>query len=57
MAKILDKTDNSIIVKFSIDEFEGLDENFPIEIKEDISKYEFVFDKPISAKDLLNSFE
>ncbi|MDD2565657.1 MAG: hypothetical protein PHZ26_02140 [Candidatus Gracilibacteria bacterium] len=58
MAKILDKDKKTVIVKFTIQEYKKLNETNSIlfENDEEINGYEFVFDKPIKASDLLKSF-
>ena len=58
MAKILDKNKKTVIVKFTIQEYKKLNEinSVLFENNEEINSYEFVFDKPIKASDLLKTF-
>ena len=57
MAKILDKDNKTILIKFTISEYQKITNSwiFDNEI-EDYSDYELVFDKPIKATELLKSF-
>lgn len=59
MAKILDRDEGSVLLKITMDEYHEL-EAINFFSKEDIEKmdhetssYEFVFDTPVSAKELL----
>lgn len=57
MAKILDKDNDTILVKFSISEYQKIANSGILEdFLEDVSDYEFVFDTPVSAAELLKSF-
>ena len=49
MYKVLDKDTESVLVKMDIQTFQDISND----IEEDISQYEFVFDKPIEASKLL----
>ena len=50
MYKVLDKTWKTVLVKMDIHTFEEIKKD----IQEDINSYEFVFDKPIKASELIN---
>ncbi len=57
MAKILDKDNNTILVKFTISEYQKIADSWLLsETPEDISEYEMVFDTAVPAADLLKSF-
>lgn len=57
MAKILDKDNNTILVKFTISEYQKIADSWILtDIEENIGDYEFVFDTPVTAAELLKSF-
>jgi hypothetical protein len=57
MAKILDKDNDTILVKFTISEYQKIADSWIlIDIEENINAYEFVFDTPVTAAELLKSF-
>ena len=49
MFEVIEKQNDSIIVKMDTRTFEWIQD----EIEEDISQYEFIFDKPVLASTLL----
>lgn len=51
MYKILEKTEDSVLVKMDIKTFETLEND----MNEDFNEYEFVFEKPVKASVLVNS--
>ncbi|NVP18154.1 hypothetical protein HUU51_05555 [Candidatus Gracilibacteria bacterium] len=55
MAQILDKTSKSVLVKLSIQEFKRINESGIFD-DEKIEDYEFKFDKPVKASELLKAF-
>jgi hypothetical protein len=55
MAQILDKTSKSVLVKLSIQEFKRINESWIFD-DEKIEDYEFKFDKPVKASELLKTF-
>jgi hypothetical protein len=57
MAKILDRDDKAVLIKFTVSEYERLTTSWLLDSYiEDFSDYEFVFDKPVKASDLLKAF-
>ena len=57
MARILDKDNNTILVKFTISEYQKIADSWILtDIEENIGDYEFVFDTPVTAAELLKSF-
>lgn len=56
MAKILDKDNKTILIKFTISEYQKIASSWIIKDLENYDDYEFVFDKPIKASDLLKTF-
>jgi hypothetical protein len=55
MAVILDKTSKTVLVKLTIQEYKKMSE-FWIFDDENIQDYDFVFEKPVKASDLLEKF-
>lgn len=55
MATILEKTNKSVLVKLTIQEYKKMNDSWIFD-DEKIEDYEFVFDKPVKASDLLKSF-
>ncbi len=55
MAQILDKTNKIVLLKLSIQEYKKINESWIFE-DEKMEDYEFVFDKPIKASELLKTF-
>ena len=55
MAVVLDKTSKTVLLKLSIQEYKRINESWIFE-DEKIQDYEFVFDKPIKASELLKTF-
>lgn len=55
MAIILEKTNKSVLVKLTIQEYKRISDSW-IFNEEKIEDYEFVFDKPIKASELLKTF-
>ena len=56
MAKILDKDNNTILVKFTIREFKKIADSWVLDKKDWLNNFEFVFDEPVKAADLLKTF-
>jgi len=55
MAQVLDKTSKTVLLKLSIQEYKKINESWIFD-NEKVENYEFVFDKPIKASDLLKTF-
>lgn len=55
MAQVLDKTNKTVLLKLSIQEYKKINESWIFDDKE-IDDYEFVFNKPIKASELLKTF-
>jgi len=51
MFKVIEKEKDIVLVKMDINTYNWLNN----EINEDISNYEFIFDKPIKASKLINN--
>lgn len=51
MYKVVEKTSKSVLVEMDIKTFEIIEND----MNEDFSNYEFVFDKPVKASELVNS--
>lgn len=57
MAKILDRDEKTVLLKVDIKEFDLLNNSWFINYpNENIEDYEFVFDKPLKASQLLKTF-
>lgn len=51
MYKVVEKTDDSVLVEMDISTFETMEND----MNEDFSQYEFIFEKPVKASNLVNS--
>lgn len=57
MAKVLDKTSKTVLVKLTIKEYQILNNAWVFNNQEDkLDDYEFVFDEPVKASVLLKCF-
>ena len=58
MAKVLDKTSKTVLIKLSIQEYNALyDIGLIRDEEKDFAGYEFVFDTPIQASELLKNIK
>ncbi len=55
MVQVLDKTSKIVLLKLSVQEYKKINESWIFD-DEKIDDYDFVFDKPIKASDLLKTF-
>jgi hypothetical protein len=55
MPLVLDKTSKTVLLKLTREEYKKISESWIFDEKK-IENYEFVFKKPLKAKDLLKSF-
>ena len=55
MAQVLDKTSKTVLLKLSVQEYKKINDSWIFD-SEKIEDYEFVFDKPIKASELLKTF-
>lgn len=55
MAQILDRDTKNVLIKLTIQEFNSIKKVYPLD-DTNKSSYEFVFDTPMSAKELLKTF-
>ncbi len=55
MARVLNRNKDSVLLKVSIQEFSRISEANLID-EEEVTEYEFIFDTPQSAKELLKTF-
>ena len=55
MVKVLDNTLESVLLKLTAEEYKKMIDSWIFDEKE-IDDYEFVFDKPVKATDLLKTF-
>ena len=54
MAKVLDKDDSAVLLKVSMREYQNL-QNAGLFDPDNLDDYEFIFDKPVKASELLKT--
>jgi hypothetical protein len=55
MPLVLDKTSTSVLLKLTIQEYKKINNSWIFD-DEKLDNYEFIFEKPIKAADLLKTF-
>lgn len=55
MVQVLDKTSKIVLLKLSVQEYKKINESWIFD-DEKTDDYEFIFDKPIKASELLKTF-